>query len=124
MEIKNRYTGAVIKTVETLVGANLRETDLSRADLSGADLHEANLCGAVLAHTIGGPLQITGSRHTLTFSAPNYIQIGCHKKTITWWLRHYKSVGKAEEYSAAEIKEYKLYLDVFAKRYKKSRGKA
>jgi hypothetical protein len=48
MKIKNRYTGKVIKTTETLVRANSCRADLHEANLSGADLHEANLCGANL----------------------------------------------------------------------------
>ena len=43
MEIKNRYTGEVIKTTETLVRANLRGADLHEANLRGADLHGAEL---------------------------------------------------------------------------------
>lgn len=48
IEIKHRDTGAVLATVETLVGAdlhraNLRGADLSEADLRRADLRRANL---------------------------------------------------------------------------------
>ena len=64
MEIKNRYTGAVIHAGEydtmvacvvgavaagaNLSGANLSGANLSRADLSGADLSWADLFGANL----------------------------------------------------------------------------
>lgn len=39
VEIKNRYTGMVLKSVEadSLYGANLERADLKRADLGGAE---------------------------------------------------------------------------------------
>ena len=53
IEIKNRWNGSVIRTVEVedgadLSGADLSGADLSGADLSGADLRRANLSGADL----------------------------------------------------------------------------
>ncbi len=51
IEIKNRYTGEVIKTVsaDSLVCANLSYANLSYANLSNADLSSANLRGANLS---------------------------------------------------------------------------
>lgn len=42
VEIKNRYTGAVLRTVDadTLNKADLREADLEGADLRGTNLNE------------------------------------------------------------------------------------
>ena len=60
IEIKNRFTDTVIKTVDAdtlykanlyvadLIGADLREANLCEADLYGANLREANLCEADL----------------------------------------------------------------------------
>jgi len=45
IEIKNRWSGAVIRVVDA---ANLRDADLRDADLRGADLCGADLCGADL----------------------------------------------------------------------------
>ena len=45
IEIKSRFTGATIRTVDA---ANLRGANLCDADLRGADLRGANLCGANL----------------------------------------------------------------------------
>jgi len=45
IEIKNRFTGTVIRTVDA---ADLRGADLRDANLRGADLRDANLCGANL----------------------------------------------------------------------------
>ena len=51
IEIKNRWTGEVIRTVDagTLAGADLAGADLAEADLSLADLAEANLSRANLS---------------------------------------------------------------------------
>jgi hypothetical protein len=51
IEIKNRYTGSVIRTVdaEDLYGANLYGANLYGANLSGANLYGANLSGANLS---------------------------------------------------------------------------
>ncbi len=50
-EIKNRWTGEVIRTVdaETLTRADLTRADLTRADLSWADLSRASLSRADLS---------------------------------------------------------------------------
>ena len=55
IEIKNRFTGAVIRTVDAadlrdanLRGADLRDANLRGADLCGANLRGANLCVANL----------------------------------------------------------------------------
>ena len=49
IKIKNRWTGELIITINSLSGADLRGADLSGADLSGADLRRANLRGADLS---------------------------------------------------------------------------
>ena len=51
IDIKNRYTGAVLRTVEadTLRGVYLYGADLRWANLYGADLRVANLRGADLS---------------------------------------------------------------------------
>ena len=51
VEIKNRFTGAVLHTVQadTLSGADLRGVDLRAADLRGADLRETSLLRADLS---------------------------------------------------------------------------
>ena len=53
IEIRNRYSGVVIKTVDAadLRGANLRGANLTDADLTVAHLRGANLAGATLTGT-------------------------------------------------------------------------
>lgn len=48
MEIRNRYTGEILLTKESLFNANLRGADLRGADLRGAYLEGTDLRGAYL----------------------------------------------------------------------------
>ena len=62
---------------------------------------------------VKSPLFIVGSRHSLTNAKHGYIQIGCHCKTIDWWLKNYKDIGQQEGYTSEETKEYGLYIQLF-----------
>ena len=101
---------------KNLRGADLRGANLRDANLWGADLRGANLYGCQ-----GGPLQIHGSKHTLTFTCPQNIRIGCHTKTIGEWQRHYKAIGKAEGYTSAQIVECGEYIRLLARLEKAKR---
>ena len=61
------------------------------------------------------PLFLTGSCHSLTNCKPGYIQIGCHCKTIDWWVKNYRDIGKKEGYTDEQIAEYGLYIELFKK---------
>ena len=58
------------------------------------------------------PLQIQGSRHTLTECKKGFLQIGCKCYTFKEWELHFEAIGKAEGYSENQIQEYKLYIDL------------
>ena len=58
------------------------------------------------------PLQIQGSRHTLTECKKGFLQIGCKVYTFEEWELHFEAIGKAEGYSENQIQEYKLYIDL------------
>ena len=64
IQIKNRRTGDVIKTVDadTLWGADLRGADLRGADLWGADLRGADLWGADLRGAKLTGAKLTGAK--------------------------------------------------------------
>ena len=62
------------------------------------------------------PLHILGTRHSLTHCKKGYIQIGCHCRRISTWQKRYVEIGKKEDYTDAEVEEYGLYIDLFAKR--------
>ena len=58
------------------------------------------------------PLQIQGSRHLVYVAGPNIIGVGCVRESAAWWLEHYKAIGRREKYTAAQIAEYKQWLDI------------
>lgn len=58
------------------------------------------------------PLQIQGSQHLLYVIGPTLIGIGCIRQTGPWWLKHYKSTGKTENYSSQQIAEYREWIDI------------
>ena len=45
------------------------------------------------------------------------IKIGCEEHTIKEWLANHEDIGKAHDASDEVIAEYKLYIDLCAKRY-------
>jgi len=38
------------------------------------------------------------------------VQIGCLRKKLAVWLRHYKDIGQEQNYTEAEITEYHAHL--------------
>jgi len=65
------------------------------------------------------PLFIIGTRHSLTACKSGWIKIGCIEKPIQWWLENNVRCGEEHGYTPDQIKEYKLYIDLFAERYLK-----
>jgi len=59
------------------------------------------------------PLFIIGSKHSLTNCKKGFIRIGCHCKKIDWWLENFEDIGKKENYTPDEIKEYGAYIRLF-----------
>ncbi len=106
-----------------LIGANLRGANLTGTNLTGANLTGANLTGANLrgANLIGAnlegvtgllskpilPLQILGSQHAIVVRQDGYLTIGCMHHSLTWWEEHYAAVGRKEDYTDAQIEEYR-----------------
>jgi hypothetical protein len=118
IEIKHRFTGAVLHTVEAdtlseanlaganlawanLAGANLFGADLSGANLSGADLHGAYLHGADLnGATINGDklsrllartTRVSDGHEFFLFAlqdGPAKIKAGCRWMTIADYRAH------------------------------------
>ena len=100
-----------------LEGANLRGADLRGTDLRGANLLDANLLDANLrdANLVGANIKranyvkIIGSRHELQH-CKGIVFIGYIKHTIDEWLDQYEQIGKDNNYTEKEIKEYGIYL--------------
>ena len=56
------------------------------------------------------PLYIQGSKHGLTNSAYGYLNIGCIKLPFSEWKKRYKEIGKEQNYTPAQIKEYGKFI--------------
>ena len=115
IEIKNR-NGEIIITGEygnvkdacekSKTLRTLRDADLTGADLRGADLRGAE--GITLP-----VITITGSIHSV-FYMDGKIIIGCVEKTVAEWILDHEKTGKENNYTDAQIKEYKKYIDLIA----------
>ena len=53
---------------------------------------------------------IQGSKHGLTNSAYGYLNIGCIKLPFSEWKKRYKEIGKEQNYTPAQIKEYGKFI--------------
>ena len=107
-----------------LYGANLRHADLRHADFRSADLRHAYLRHANLqdtdlrhaylhhANLQGTDLKIhfiVGSSHAVQF-LDNNIKIGCEYHSLAYWLVMYDVIGKENNYTDEQIKEYHEYI--------------
>ena len=72
--------------------------------------------GVTLGNT---PLAIQGTRHLATNGEPGKIQIGCVVYTFAVWKRHFKEIGKAQNYTPAQIKEYGKIIEFIIKNGRK-----
>ena len=60
------------------------------------------------------PLQVKGTQHHVTTCTHTLIQIGCQQHPASYWLEHYKAIGRANGYTADQIAEYGLILKLAA----------
>lgn len=97
-----------------------QQTEISGGEIWGdAVIRGGVIRGGVIS---GGdwkkaPLQIQGTRHFVNISEKGKLKIGCKDFTFDFWLKNFKEIGKAENYTADEIKEYELYINLAAKLY-------
>lgn len=111
IDIKDSLGNIIVKKGE-FGGLIEKEENLSHdesAQVSGnAQVYEnAWIYGGVWSKS---PLYIQGTKHALTNCAPGYIQIGCECRTFADWKKNFKQIGKANNYSNAEIEEYKSHI--------------
>lgn len=108
----------------SLYRANLNRANLDRANLNGASLVGASLNGASLVDTnlIGANLNgvkfdfkiysFCLGKHSAVITK-EYVQIGCHKYSLDYWLSNIEEIGNYESYTAEQIVEYKDTLIFF-----------
>ena len=58
------------------------------------------------------PLQIQGTKHFVNECKKGYLKIGCKEFTFEYWKENFERIGKANNYTDLEIKEYSLYIDL------------
>ena len=96
-----------------LRGADISEVDLRRANLSEADLFRVNLRGAMIekAELGSSKIKIFELGQHSGFYLNGFVTIGCVSKSLEEWLETYEEVGKKNNYTKNEIKEYGAFLD-------------
>ncbi len=116
-EIKHRFTGAVLFSLEcerfkicieaaVKAGANLAGADLARANLAGANLAGANLAGAdlagaYLAAQLGHPNGWTAWTYFDTKLNEQRVQVGCQNKTLAEGREYWAGKDDRREVLAA-----------------------
>jgi len=59
------------------------------------------------------PLFIQGTRFSLTNCKPGFIQIGCECHSFSEWTRVGLAIARQNDFSQAQIKEYRAYIRLF-----------
>src|SRR3984885_15052119 len=63
------------------------------------------------------PLQIQGRRHFVCTTKYFHLKIGCIEMSFGKWKEKFEEIGKQKSYTADEIKEYGLYIDLAISMY-------
>ncbi|HVI39430.1 MAG TPA: hypothetical protein VM577_02125, partial [Anaerovoracaceae bacterium] len=63
------------------------------------------------------PLYIQGTRHAVCMYDAVHLKIGCQIHSIKQWLNHGERIGKVNDYTDEEMAEYRMYVELAAKRY-------
>jgi len=89
-----------------------------KANFRGGDFRGGNFYGGYYEVSM---LQIQGSKHFcyayFEDDGSICLGIGCERHSIEWWIESYSEIGNNENYTAEQVDEYKLYIDLFAARY-------
>ena len=87
-------------------------------DFRGGDFWGGDFWGGTYEVSM---LQIQGTQH-FCYAYPQEdgsicLGIGCERHSIEWWIENYASIGQEKNYTAEQVDEYKMYIDLFAARY-------
>ena len=58
------------------------------------------------------PLQIQGSRHFVNVFKRFFLRIGCNEFSFEYWKDNFEKIGKNNNYTEEQIREYGLYIDL------------
>ena len=98
-------------TVEGIVSGNAQVSGNAKVSGDAQVSGNAQVSGDVWEHS---PLQIKGSVHSVTTCNHTEIQIGCQIHTAKEWQLHFEQIGKAHGYTASQIEEYGLIVNLAA----------
>ena len=122
---KFEFTGEV----KTLFGITLRRikaikafSNVEAGEVGGWIEKETNLEVYGDAWVYGNawdksPLYIQGTKHYVVMYDSKRLKIGCQIYSMKQWLAHGERIGRANGYTDAELAEYRLYVELAAKRY-------
>jgi hypothetical protein len=101
IEIKHRFTGAVLHTVEA---DTLSKADLARADLSGANLYGATIDADKLDRLLARATRVIDGHEFFLFAlqeGPSKVKAGCRWMAVADYRAHvaanYPDTSKARE---------------------------
>jgi len=107
----------------TIWGGEIWGGEIWGGEIRGGEIRGGVIWGGVIR---GGVyevtlLQIQGSRHFCYLEKTDeggvLLGIGCYKYTINEWKRQCSQIRENEDYSPAEIAEYKEYIDLYDRLY-------
>ena len=117
MQIRQKTHSEMIATLRK-VGQPRCQYDLWDANLQGADLRRANLQGA---HLQDADLRVTHlwvfrtTKHTAIYVPwQKLLKIGCLEYPIDHWLKNYEEIGRNQEFTEQEIKQYGMFIRICA----------
>ena len=102
----------------TFRGGTFSGGDFWGGDFRGGDFWGGDFWGGTYEVSM---LQIQGTQH-FCYAYPQEdgsicLGIGCERHSIEWWIENYASIGQEKNYTAEQVDEYKMYIDLFAARY-------
>lgn len=63
------------------------------------------------------PIQIIGSFHNLNYCGEGIIRIGCIYKKYAEWVKKFRCIGKENNHTDSQIREYGAYIKLIGQIY-------
>ena len=148
-EIKHRYNGSILFSIETTSfklaveaavksSANLSSADLRYADLSSVDLRSANLSSADLRYADLSYADLSSAnlssadlsyaylivfqfqKHWAYYTFDGSLRIGCMALPISEWEETFEVIGKKEKYNDEQILMYGNFIKICAEHFRRN----